>query len=144
MRRSSLALLAFLAAPSQPATAPFNALFAPITTPAQPTMYVTGEALMKTCAEAEKSLKGAAFDTEAAIECTAYLTGALDQETRMETASGGRAAICVPPTVTKAQLAGAFMDYARSNPDDQDAIATDMVTAALAHAYPCASRLTGQ
>ncbi len=144
MSRPSLALLAFLATPVQPATAPFNALFAPITAPAQPTMYVTGEALMKTCAEAEKALKGTAYDAQAAVECTAYLAGALDQETRMETASGGTPTICVPQTVTKAQLAGAFMDYARANPDEHGVIATDVVTAALARAYPCASRLTGQ
>ena len=34
--------------------------------------------------------------------------------------------------------------YARANPDEHGVIATDVVTAALARAYPCASRLTGQ
>lgn len=143
MKRHSLALLAFLAAPVQLTDAPMHAVLAPITAPAQPTMYLTGQVLMSSCAEAENALKGKPYNAEAAVECTAYLTGALDQETRMETAGGGAPRICVPVSVTKGQLAVVFMAYARDNPDDQDAVATEVVSAALAKAYPCASRLTG-
>lgn len=144
MKIRPLALFSVLAAPVQmPATAPFNAVFAPITTPAQPTMYFTGGALVSTCAEAEKALDGMPYETTAAIECTSYLTGALDQQTRIETSRGMSPTICVPLSVTKGQLAVVFLNYARAKPEDQNAIATDLVAAALTDAYPCPSKLTG-
>jgi Rap1a immunity proteins len=139
-----LALLSMLALPAQaPALMPIDAAIAPLTAPAQPTMYVTGQSLVKSCSEVEKALNGLVYDTAGAIECTSYLTGALDQQTRLESAQGMSPTICVPTTVTKGHLAEVFLSYARAKPDAQDAVATDLIAAALGDAYPCASKLTG-
>lgn len=141
MKKPHIALLALLAAPVQLLAAP--PITAAITTPAEPTMYVTGQALMQSCAEAEKAADGAAYEVTGAVECSAYLRGALDQQTQMYTALGQRPAICVPVNVTKDQLAVVFMRYARANVDDQKYIATELVVAAMTAAYPCPNKLTG-
>lgn len=141
-----LALLSMLALPAQaPALMPIDAAIAPLTAPAQPTMYVTGQSLVRSCSEVEKALNGLDYDTAVAVECTSYLTGALDQQTRIESAQGASPTICVPTTVTKGHLAEVFLNYARAkaDADTQAAVATDLIAAALGDAYPCASKLTG-
>ena len=129
MRKAPLGLLALLAAPVP----------GPATAPAVPeTMYMTGEALVRSCAETEKAVAGGtAYNFADVIECTAYLSGALDQQTRLRAVYGAPPTICVPASVSKGQVAVAFLRYAREHAEQQHFIATDLVSAAMGAAYPC-------
>jgi hypothetical protein len=129
MKKAPLGLLALLAAPVP----------GPAVAPAFPeTMYMTGEALVRTCGEAEKAvIGGVAYDFADVIECTSYLSGALDQQTQMRAIYGTAPTICVPSGVTKGQVAVVFVQYARRHTDQQKFIATDLVTSAMTSTYPC-------
>jgi len=129
MRKAPLGLLALLATPVPgPAVAPI----------VPETMYMTGEALVRTCAEAEKAvIGGVAYSFADVIECTSYLSGALDQQTQMRAIYGTAPTICVPSGVTKGQVAVVFVRYARQHSEQQKFIATDLVTSAMSSSYPC-------
>jgi hypothetical protein len=129
MKRAPLGLLALLATPVP----------GPAVAPSVPeTMYMNGEALVRTCGDAEKAVAGGeAYDFANVIECTSYLSGALDQQTQMRAIYGAAPTICVPPGVTKGQVAVVFVSYARQHTEQQKYIATDLVTAAMSSAYPC-------
>src|SRR5581483_11227158 len=130
MRKAPLGLLALLAAPMPGA--------GPAPPAAVETMYMTGETLLRTCQEAESAVAGAtAYNFADVIECTSYISGALDQQTQSHIAAGSPATICVPVGVTKGQLAVVFVRYARGHADQQKLIATDLVSAAMRDAYPC-------
>jgi hypothetical protein len=129
MKKAPLGLLALLAAPVP----------GPDVAPAIPeTMYMNGEALVRTCAEAEKAVAGGqAYNFADVVECTSYLSGALDQQTQMRAIYGTPPTICVPTGVTKGQVAVVFVEYARRHAEQQKFIATDLVTAAMTATYPC-------
>jgi hypothetical protein len=129
MRKAPLGLLALLATP---VPGPAMDLAIP------ETMYMTGEALVRTCNEAEKAvIGGVAYNFSDVIECTSYLSGALDQQTQMRAIYGTAPTVCVPSGVTKGQVAVVFVQYARQHTDQQKFIATDLVTSAMASSYPC-------
>jgi hypothetical protein len=129
MKKAPLGLLALLATPVPgPAVAPV----------VPETMYMTGEALVRTCAEAEKAtIGGVAYNFADVIECTSYLSGALDQQTQMRAIYGTTPTICVPSGITKGQVAVVFVRYARQHSEQQKFIATDLVTSAMSSSYPC-------
>jgi hypothetical protein len=129
MNKAPLGLLALLAAP---VPGPANAPVIP------ETMYMTGEALVRTCGEAEKAvIGGVAYNFADVIECTSYLSGALDQQTQMRAVYGTVPTICVPSGVNKGEVAVVFVRYARLHTEQQKFIATDLVSSAMASSYPC-------
>ena len=117
MKKAPLGLLALLATP----------IPGPAIAPAIPeTMYMTGEALVRTCVEAEKAvIGGVAYNFADVIECTSYLSGALDQHTQMRAIYGTPPKICVPTGITKGQVAVVFVEYARQHTEQQKFIATN-------------------
>jgi hypothetical protein len=129
MKKAPLGLLALLATP----------IPGPAVAPAVPeTMYMTGEALVRTCSEAEKAvIGGVAYNFADVIECTSYLSGALDQQTQMRAIYGTVPTICVPSGVSKGQVAVVFVQYARRHTEQQKYIATDLVSASMSATYPC-------
>jgi hypothetical protein len=129
MKKAPFGLLALLATPIPgPAVAPVI----------PETMYMTGEALVRTCGEAEKAVVGGiAYNFADVIECTSYLSGALDQQTQMRAIYGAPPTICVPSGVTKGEVAVVFVKYARAHSEQQKFIATDLVSSAMASSYPC-------
>src|SRR3954468_12524629 len=101
MRKAPLGLLALLIAPLPGLAAPVPG---PGVAPLPPgeTMYMTGDALLRSCSEAENAGAGSkAYNFADVIECTAYISGALDQHTQSHAAGSNRPAICVPVGVTK-------------------------------------------
>jgi glucose/arabinose dehydrogenase len=77
-------------------------------------------------------------DTQAALSCSAYLTGFMDAVTLNASTTLGRRSICFPEGgVSDVQAAGIFVKYLRQNPQSLQSAGRASLYVALVRAFSC-------
>jgi len=75
---------------------------------------------------------------EQGTTCLSFITGFLDGYNAAQMAlSDKRAAFCIPPAVTTAQIVKAFLTAAYEHPQQSQENGANVLQAVLANAYPC-------
>ena len=101
--------------------------------------YLTGNELVGLCQAALEAMgagaKLSSRELAEAGQCIGYLEGVAD----MSWAAGPSAepVVCLPPTLTTAQLLWSVLAYARTNPSPSELPAFGLVLSALEETFPC-------
>jgi len=99
--------------------------------------YLNGNGLQTNCREYSKFKDGRNFDTMKYGSCTAYITAVSDSHDVFVEWGKMSPMFCSPNEVTNGQLAAVVVKYLEANPEELHYAAADIVTNALAQAFPC-------
>ncbi len=72
--------------------------------------------------------------SKATVGCDAYISGVADA---IAAAGPGKAAACIPSSVTGAQLRSVMVKYLKNHPESRELKAGELTIKALGQAFPC-------